>query len=168
VSYPQHPQEKAYAAPMQGGPPLWAPLYGANPVQAVKRFFAKYAVFHGRASRAEYWWVFLAYAIVGFVLEVLPFVLDGASRGSAGLGFAIVGYANLALFLGTIVPNLSVTARRLHDANLSGWLMLLLLIPFLGGLAVLVFMLLPPNPAGQRFDRPAAPRQGEPGMQRPV
>ncbi|WP_415854619.1 DUF805 domain-containing protein [Sinomonas sp. G460-2] len=163
MSYPQHPQDQTYAAPTQVEPPLWAPFYGASPVQAIGRFFAKYAVFHGRASRAEYWWVALACTVVGFVLEVLPFVLDGASRGSAGAGFAIVGYAYLALFLGTIVPSLSVTARRLHDANLSGWLMLLLLIPLVGGIAVLVLMLLSPNPAGQRFDRPTAPRQGEPG-----
>ncbi|WP_422933464.1 DUF805 domain-containing protein [Sinomonas sp. P47F7] len=163
MSFPQHPQDQAYAAPTQGEPPLWAPFYGASPVQAIGRFFAKYAVFHGRASRAEYWWMTLAYAIVWIIVEVLAFALDGASRNSTGPGFAILSYVFLALFLGTIVPNLAVTVRRLHDANLSGWLMLLLLIPFVGGTAVLVLTLLSPNPAGQRFDRPTALRQGEPG-----
>lgn len=156
MSYPQHPQDQAYAAPTQGEPPLWAPLYRANPVQAVKRFFAKYAVFHGRASRAEYWWVVLAYAVVCIVVEVLAFALGGGSRDSAGPGFAILSYVLLALFLGTIVPNLAVTVRRLHDANLSGWFFFIGLIPLVGGIAVFVFTLLSPNPAGQRFDRPTA------------
>lgn len=43
--------------------------------------------------------------------------------------------------------------RRLHDANYSGGLILLLLIPFLGGLILLVLDLQESNPEGSRFDR---------------
>ncbi len=56
--------------------------------------------------------------------------------------------------LATLVPSLALTVRRLHDGNFSGWLLLLVLVPFLGALAVLVFTILPSNPAGQRFDQP--------------
>ncbi|MET3176661.1 UNVERIFIED_ORG: uncharacterized membrane protein YhaH (DUF805 family) [Arthrobacter sp. UYCu721] len=55
-----------------------------------------------------------------------------------------------------IVPSLALTVRRLHDVNQSGWLILLGLIPFLGAIALLVFVLLPSNPEGQRFDQPTA------------
>ena len=120
MSYPQHSQDQAYAAPTPGEPPLWAPLHGASPAQAIGRFFAKYAVFHGRASRAEYWWVALAFTVAGIVLEVLPFVLDGASRGSAGAGFAILGSVLLALFVGTIVPSPRRAALRPPDRSSAG------------------------------------------------
>jgi hypothetical protein len=36
--------------------------------------------------------------------------------------------------------------------NMSGWPVLIELVPFLGALALLVFMILPSNPTGQRFD----------------
>ena len=58
-------------------------------------------------------------------------------------------------FLAVIVPSLALTVRRLHDANFSGWMYLLVLIPFVGGIILLVFTLLDSKPEGQRFDVPA-------------
>ncbi|MFP3600216.1 DUF805 domain-containing protein, partial [Chryseobacterium sp. SIMBA_029] len=70
---------------------------------------------------------------------------------------AIPFYILLVIWgLATIIPSLALLVRRLHDGNFSGWLALLVLVPFLGALAVLVLSLLPSNPAGQRFDRPTA------------
>jgi uncharacterized membrane protein YhaH (DUF805 family) len=40
----------------------------------------------------------------------------------------------------------------LHNANFSGFFILLGFIPIVGGLITLVSMLLPSNPQGQRFD----------------
>ena len=49
----------------------------------------------------------------------------------------IVGtIAGLALFL----PGLCVLVRRLHDLGKSGWWFLIALIPFLGIIVLLVFM----------------------------
>jgi uncharacterized membrane protein YhaH (DUF805 family) len=45
-----------------------------------------------------------------------------------------------------------VTVRRLHDAGYSGWLFLATLIPWLGALILLIFALLPPSPAGTKYD----------------
>lgn len=50
-----------------GLPTLAAPLYGARFGQALKRFFRKYTVFYGRASKSEFWWVALAKAVVSLV-----------------------------------------------------------------------------------------------------
>ncbi|WP_306293905.1 DUF805 domain-containing protein, partial [Leifsonia sp. NCR5] len=141
--------------------PLWAPYYGAPLGAAFVRFWKKYARFDGRASRSEYWWWFFVNAIVGLVLYILLLVLglsgattDDSGRSVPGPGFA-VGIVLLVLWgLATIVPGIALTARRLHDVNLSGWLILLVLIPSLGGIAIFVMTLLPPNPAGARFDRP--------------
>ena len=62
MTSPQYPT--APPAPPTGETPLWAPLYGASLPQAVRRFFAKYADFSGRASRSEYWWWYLVTVIV--------------------------------------------------------------------------------------------------------
>ena len=40
-------------------PPINMPWYGIDFVNAIKRFFTKYATFSGRASRGEFWWVML-------------------------------------------------------------------------------------------------------------
>ena len=67
-------------------------------VMAIKLFFVNYFNFSGRASRAEFWWVYLALTIIGFV----PLV-----------GIII----QLVTFIGLI----SLTSRRLQDVGFSGW-----------------------------------------------
>jgi uncharacterized membrane protein YhaH (DUF805 family) len=49
------------------------------------------------------------------------------------------------------LSGLSVAVRRLHDTDKSGWMILLSLIPFVGGIIVLVLMLLPGTPGQNRF-----------------
>lgn len=158
MSYQQQPQTQPYGA-QAGEPPLWAPYYGAPIGAAVQRFFKKYTAFTGRASRSEYWWWTLVAAIVGIVLNIL--LTTGISVDSEGVPVLGAGYfvgLILAIVWGlaTIVPSIALTVRRLHDGNFSGLLVLLVLVPFLGALAVLVLTLLPSNPAGQRFDVPTA------------
>lgn len=147
--------------PPSGTVPLDLPYYGAPPIEAVKRFWQKYAVFRGRASRAEYWWWALASAIVSGILNAAgTTTTNGSTTTSAGLSGL--------WFLATIVPSLALGARRLHDVNLSALFLLLALIPVLGWLALLVLMILPPNPMGARFDGPvqayppAPPYPGQP------
>jgi uncharacterized membrane protein YhaH (DUF805 family) len=154
MSYPQQPNA---FPPQAGEPPLWAPLYGATIKQAVQRFFKKYATFSGRASRSEYWWWALVSLIVGIIINVITSTgTTTTASGSAMTGpGAVIGMILAVIWgLGTIVPSLALLARRLHDVNLSAWLILLVLVPILGGLALLVMTILPSNPAGQRFDRP--------------
>lgn len=66
----------------------------------------------------------------------------------------LVGVLLMAIvLLGLLLPMIAVSVRRLHDANFSGWLYLLSLIPGgLGGLILLVLYCLPPKPEGRRFD----------------
>ncbi|MDR6413687.1 DUF805 domain-containing protein [Pseudarthrobacter sulfonivorans] len=159
MSYPQYPQQTQPQAIKGGDVPLWAPYYGASFPIAAKRFFKKYATFSGRASRSEYWWWMLAAVAVSIVLNT---IVGLGTTAATSLGdaptygpVAIFGYILLVIWgLATLVPSLALTVRRLHDGNFSGWLLLLVLVPFLGALAVLVFTILPSNPAGQRFDQP--------------
>ena len=96
----------------------------------------RYADFSGRSRRKEYWMFFLFVIIVAIVLGIIEGVL--------GLTGMIGPYGPLtALFLlGIIIPAIAVQVRRFHDQDKTGWFVLLGLIPFVGGLIVLVFMCL--------------------------
>jgi uncharacterized membrane protein YhaH (DUF805 family) len=96
----------------------------------------KYADFQGRARRAEYWQFYLLYLIVYVVLLML-------SMSTRGSPLAMVVAALLGVFvLGLVIPMLAVGVRRLHDTNRSGWWLLISLIPLLGAIVLLVFMVL--------------------------
>jgi uncharacterized membrane protein YhaH (DUF805 family) len=74
---------------------------------AVKTCFTKYAVFKGRASRSEFWWFVLFATILGILIHAL----------SIGLW--------LLSCIVLLLPNLSVSVRRLHDRGITGWWLLL-------------------------------------------
>jgi len=161
VTSPQYPT--APAASPNGEAPLWAPLYGASLGQAVQRFFRKYADFTGRASRSEYWWWALVSIVVAIVLEVIALTLGTAGATSNGDGtstpgplFWLPALLIIVWGLGTVVPHLALTWRRLHDANFAGPFFFLGFIPFVGSIIVLVLTILPSKPEGARFDRPRA------------
>ena len=103
-------------------------------IEAVKVFFRNYTNFSGRSTRADYWWVVLASVIFGFCLGLVCGILRIDTKAMAGLE----GLIGLAL----IIPSLALSVRRLHDINKSGWFLLLALIPFVGGIIILVFTLL--------------------------
>lgn len=134
-----------------------APLRATNPGRALARYFRRYAGFSGRSSRSEYWWIALFNVVVYFGLSILALVIQTATTGAPLRDEMTFGAGLLILVLvlwlfGTIIPNLALGVRRLHDVNMSGWFILLNLVP-VGGIIVLVFMLLPGNPAGAHFDR---------------
>jgi uncharacterized membrane protein YhaH (DUF805 family) len=141
------------------------PLYGASPLTAYARFWRRYVVFSGRASLSEYWWAVLLNVAAAVVLGALGGILLALGRALAQQGSAVAAIPNslgavlvftLVVFvLGQIVPGIAICVRRLHDANLSGLLYLLALIPSVGGLILLVLTVLPSNPEGRRYDRGA-------------
>ncbi len=57
-------------AEVSGPGGLGGPLYGASFGTSVKRFFARYAKFAGRASRSEFWWS----QLFVFLVMVVPYV----------------------------------------------------------------------------------------------
>lgn len=93
----------------------------------------KYAVFTGRAGRPEYWYFTLFNALIVIFLAVLD-VFGGLFSSEIGAGLLTSIYG-----LATLIPNISVTARRLHDINRSGWWMLIYLVPLIGFIVMLIF-----------------------------
>ena len=143
------PPVQPYAAPplYRGATdPKSQPLRPATFMQAIGRFYAKYATFSGRASRSEYWWVAAAMAglfLAGAVLNAVT-------------GADWVAGSNAVIMLGSVVPGIAVTFRRLHDANMSGGLAFLALVPYVGALVVAILTLMPGRVEGARFDKEAA------------
>ena len=95
----------------------------------------QYVDFSGRASRKQFWMFVLFYFLVNLVLAILSRI-DGA----VGMVFTLV---TVLYYFGLLLPTLAAAARRLRDAGLSPWLLLLSLVPFLGNLILLVMCLLP-------------------------
>ena len=114
--YPSPAPATAVAVDANGEPPLWAPWYGIGFLQAFKRAFQKYAVFNGRASRSEYWWWVLANFIVSIILSSIS-----STAGNNNSLSKIASTLAVVYSLGTIIPNLSITCRRAHDSNKSGY-----------------------------------------------
>ncbi len=94
-------------------------------VDAVRIFYQKYTDFAGRATRAEYWYVFL-----------YSFVVSGI------LGF-ISEYASYAFALVNLIPGIAISVRRMHDIGKSGWWVLISLIPIIGTIWYIILTVKP-------------------------
>lgn len=114
--------------------------------QAVKSCFNQYCGFKGRASRAEFWWFALFGFVLGFVLGFVDGFLFTLTENEF---FALLGFSGL-FQLGVFLPNLAVTARRLHDTDKSAWWMLLYLT-IIGGIVVFIFTLLRGNEGSNKY-----------------
>ena len=155
---PAYPQPAEYAPMSNSGAaysplvytavdPRSEPLPGASIGQAFVRFWTRYAVFTGRASRSEYWWWTLIQVVVYLAVVAVAGALPKGSPVNLALDLLFFGWA-----LAIIVPSYALLARRLHDSNLSAWNILWSLLPFAGGIVMLVFMCRPSDRTGARFD----------------
>ncbi|TIS98910.1 DUF805 domain-containing protein [Mesorhizobium sp.] len=101
--------------------------------------------FTGRARRKEFWGFFLYWTIVLIVTSGLALLINAAlSAFSGNLDISALGYIVPFIFmLVTVIPSFALIVRRLHDVGLTGWLALLCYVPAFGGLALLVFGLIP-------------------------
>lgn len=106
----------------------------------------RYTDFAGRSRRKEYWFFLLGVLAVTIILSILEGIL-----GLSGMVGGVYGPLTVLFFLGIIVPSIAVQVRRFHDQDKSGWFVLLSLIPFIGGLIVLVFMFLEGTKGPNRF-----------------
>ena len=115
-------------------------------VEAWKRVVVeRFAVFSGRAGRAEFWWFILATFIVSLVLGLL-------SRASVMFLVLYVVYG-----LAVLIPYLAVSIRRLHDTGRTGWWLLIGLVPVAGVVILVIFYATDGEPGPNTYGPPAAP-----------
>jgi uncharacterized membrane protein YhaH (DUF805 family) len=109
--------------------------------EAVRSGFDHYVKFDGRASRPAFWWWVLFVLLVDVAANLIDLAIG------APIFSAITG-------LGLLLPNISVSIRRLHDTNRSGWWILIGLIPLIGWIVLLVFYLQQGDAGENRFGPP--------------
>jgi uncharacterized membrane protein YhaH (DUF805 family) len=128
-----------------------------NFTTAVSAGFKNYFNFKGKASRSEFWYWVLFTVLLSVVLSTLESVIwpapmessDWMQNLEASLSqpTPLTGIASFVL----LIPNLSVTARRFHDAGFSAKWLLIQAVPIAYGLfaTVGVVTVLSTAPAGQ-------------------
>ena len=111
----------------------------------------RYADFNGRSRRKEYWMFSLFTLIVYAVLYALMIMGTDFQNGELGALGMLAACLLFVFGLGVLVPSIAVAVRRFHDQDKSGWFVLLVFIPFVGGLIMLVFMCLEGTRGPNRF-----------------
>ncbi|HHP7910703.1 TPA: DUF805 domain-containing protein [Acinetobacter baumannii] len=104
-----------------------------NYQQAIFTCFKKFADFKGRARRREFWYFELFCVLLSLLLS-----------------FMNEDLATLAMLI-TLIPNIAVNVRRLHDIDRSGWWMLIALVPIVGVLLLLFWATQEGNPTANQY-----------------
>ncbi len=113
----------------------------------------KYAVFHGRARRSEYWYFALFNLIFAVIAAVMDNLLGLTFKLDLGSGVQSAGYGYIYLMYGIaiLIPSLAVLVRRLHDVGKSGWYVLITLIPLVGAIWMLVLLFTDSNIGNNKY-----------------
>lgn len=91
----------------------------------------QYAVIKGRCRRKTFW--------IFVLINVLISVMLGIVDALLGLNiFQDEGLLSFIYSLAVLVPTITVSVRRLHDLDRSGWWLLLVLLPLIGSLLLLI------------------------------
>jgi uncharacterized membrane protein YhaH (DUF805 family) len=142
--YASYPQQQGGYAPadgprgyLQGGP--------VGFTDAIKLAFQNVFEYNGRASRSSYWWFALA-ELIGWVGVLILAVIFAAAHAPV-LSILLYLAAGIASFL----LSLSLTIRRLHDQDKSGFWYFIAFVPFIGGIWLLILTVMEGTPGPNRF-----------------
>lgn len=140
---------KSFYSELSYSQPFSIPLHEGSPMEWVFRPINKYADFNGRSQRKEFWMFTLFMSVVYFLLFSTMIGSEfGGEWGFSGW-FSVIILIILAMAL--LVPTVAVQVRRFHDQDLTGWFALLNLIPYVGGIIILIFMCIDGTPGPNRY-----------------
>ena len=105
----------------------------------------KYAVFEGRSRRKEYWFYALFTMLISIALTLLDIQLGWYQKQYG------IGTLNTIYGVAVLIPGLAVSVRRLHDIGKSGFWLFIALIPFIGAIILLVFMVRDSDPGDNQY-----------------
>jgi uncharacterized membrane protein YhaH (DUF805 family) len=139
---PGYGQQGGYASAgprgyLQGGPVGFG--------EAITGAFGNMFNYQNRASRSAYWWFVLFQALAW--IGVLVFAGIFAAVKIPVLSILVC----LAAFIGLFLAGLSLAVRRLHDQDKSGFWYFIVLVPFIGGIWMLILVLMEGTRGPNRF-----------------
>jgi uncharacterized membrane protein YhaH (DUF805 family) len=142
--YAPYPQQQGGYAPA-GGPRGYLQGGPVGFTDAIKLAFQNIFEYNGRASRSAYWWFALA-ELIGWVGVLILAAIFAAVHVPA---LSILLY--LAAAVAAFLLSLSLTIRRLHDQDKSGFWYFIAFVPFIGGIWLLVLTVMEGTPGPNRF-----------------
>lgn len=128
--------------------------------EANAKFWTNYVNFEGRSTRSEFWWPALLHNLIFWgvfiVLMIwMVFTTDPATiEPSDASAIALGGWVMIFFlyYIASFLPWMSVTVRRFHDQDMSGWMWLINLAV---GAVVLIFMCIEGTKGPNRFGESA-------------
>lgn len=137
---------------------------GVSMIDATILWLKNWNNFSGRASRSEYWWVRIAQLVLqvlwlAFFIGVLKMKASSPPDDVMNLLVTVVLLVTCVAMLVLSVPTLSLTVRRLHDTDHSGWYFLIQFLPF-GSWLLFRALARGSDPASFRFDDSTRPLYG--------
>jgi uncharacterized membrane protein YhaH (DUF805 family) len=120
--------------------------------------------FNGRGRRSHSWANWAAWIGVWVVFMMVAAALDAGIPGdeySSDIGGAVLAILMLVVAVVGAVDNMAMTFRRAHDTGKSGWIWLMLLVPFVNLLA-LYWLLIEDSQQGPNKYGPAVKQFYEP------
>jgi uncharacterized membrane protein YhaH (DUF805 family) len=116
--------------------------------EAIASGFKNYAKFSGRAARSEFWlwqlFIFLAAIVVG--------VVDALIEPDSSVVSSLWSVA-------VLVPSIAVAIRRLHDADISGWWLMLIFVPLVGFVMLIIWWIGEGTVGYNRFGADPRPKE---------
>lgn len=106
--------------------------------------FKNYAVFTGRSTRADFWIFTFFNTLIWITLLFLPSTYEPIVE--------IGTWVFMLYCIVIIIPTISICVRRLHDIGKSGWWYWVSIIPYIGGVILLVFMLIKSDVGLNKYD----------------
>ena len=99
-------------------------------LESLSLFFKNYLNFSGRSGPSAYWWYLLwslIFTILFALIDSLALNISAEDLFSLSSAFALI----------TLIPSISLSFRRLHDIDKSGWWLLISLTII--GIPVLIY-----------------------------
>lgn len=122
-----------------------------SPIESFVDGFALWRDFDGVSSRSQFW----SFTLISWIIDAALRWIDAYFGWEIRVGTSFsegdtsIGMLTAAYLIVSLIPMAAILTRRLHDADLSGWLAFTALIPFAGFPAVVTLSLLRSNPASR-------------------
>ncbi|WP_066553701.1 DUF805 domain-containing protein [Croceicoccus bisphenolivorans] len=117
--------------------------------------YRRYFDFSGRSRRKEFWMfqllILIIYAVAIVLTGGMGATMEGSEPDTMGPMAAVIMMALGVWGLGTFIPALALSVRRLHDVDKSGWWLLISFVPIIGFFVLLYFDLIEGTRGPNRF-----------------